>query len=332
MSRIMPFLSSLLASLLLLAGPTAPLAQEPPIDKAKKEGEVVWYTSMGVAENRLIAEAFEKKYSFLKVKAVRANNEQILERSVSEQRAGKHLFDVISTGAFEIHLLKKRGLFAPMEAADIKQFLPGGYDPDRYWVDLYALVNVVAYNTRLVPTERIPKAWEDLLRPYWKGKIGFREAYYAWFAAMLDEMGEDRGRKFMKALSEQELSYQRSQNMITQLVAAGEYDLGFVFENQALRYRKDGAPIEVAPLPFGIKEGRPLAIAKSAPHPSTARLFAEHCLSKDIQAILQDQGRTVSRRDVFKDRLRGMKLVSADPRKAEIAKEIFEDYKKYFLR
>ena len=84
---------------------------------------------------------------------------------------------------------------------------------------------VPAYNTRLVEKEDAPQRLEDLLRPRWKGKLAMDSQSYYWFGALLQHLGEDATIKLMRGLNEQNLHHVRGRRLLTQLVAAGEYDM-----------------------------------------------------------------------------------------------------------
>ena len=86
-------------------------------------------------------------------------------------------------------------------------------------------VMVSAYNTRQVKKEEAPRAVEDLLKPRWKGKLTMDSQSYVWFGTMVQYLGEEAGLRFMKRLNEQNISHQRGRRLMTQLVAAGEFDM-----------------------------------------------------------------------------------------------------------
>ena len=134
----------------------------------------------------------------------------------------------------------------------------------------------------------MPRDHEDLLDPAIEGQaIGFPETQNAWYGTMLRVMGEEKGKKFMQALGRQELQYRASQVLITQFVAAGEFNLGFVYDNQVLRFKKEGAPLGVAPLPFVTKNMHPLGLAATAPHPNAGKLFIDYMLSREAQTLMK---------------------------------------------
>ena len=180
-------------------------ASDNSLELAKKEGRVSFYTSMATTESKLLADAFQAKYPFLRVEITRLSSEKLLQRIIAEQRTGNNLFDVVTNSGMEVHLLAKMGLLARYVSAEAQAFFPDSKDPAGRWVDMYSNLRVITYNTRLVPKERVPRKYEDLLQPVWKGQIGFPEGQYSWYATMLRVMGEDKGRKFMHVLGRQDL-------------------------------------------------------------------------------------------------------------------------------
>ncbi|HEX5019028.1 MAG TPA: hypothetical protein VFX54_00100, partial [Candidatus Binatia bacterium] len=59
------------------------------IEGAKKEGKLVWYTSMAIDTSKPLLDAFLKEYPFIKAELVRAGEEQLMNRILSETRAGR---------------------------------------------------------------------------------------------------------------------------------------------------------------------------------------------------------------------------------------------------
>jgi iron(III) transport system substrate-binding protein len=304
-------------------------ADEKTLELAKKEARVSFYTSMAAIESKLLADAFQVKYPFLRVEITRLSSDKLLQRILTENRAGTNIFDAVTNSAMEVHLLRKGGLLARYASPEAQAFFADSKDPAGYWADMYSNLRVITYNTRLVSKERIPKRYEDLLDPGWKGQIGFPDGQYAWYATMLRVMGEEQGRKFMQALGRQNLHYRNAPVLITQFVAAGEFKLGLVYENQALRFKNQGAPLGLAPLPFVTKNMHPLALAAAAPHPNAGKLFIDFVLSKEGQTLVKSLGRVVSRTDIPQDEFARVKIVAEDVSIADRINQVMDEYKKY---
>jgi iron(III) transport system substrate-binding protein len=319
----------LLIYLAALAPNPVAAADDKTIDLAKKEGRVAFYTSMGADESKLVADTFQAKYPSIRVEITRLGSEKLLQRIITESRAGSHFFDAVTNSGMEIYLLGKTGLLARHLTPDFSLFMADSKDSAGRWVDMYSNLRLIAYNTRLVPKEKIPKRYEDLLEPGWKGQIGFPEGQFSWFATMLKTMGEERGRNFFQGLARQELNYRGAQVLVTQMIAAGEFNAGFSYDTQVLRFRNRGAPIEVAPMPFVTKNIHPIALAAHAPHPNAAKVFIDYVLSKEGQMFIKNLGRVISRSDVPQEEFARMKIISEDVTVADRLNSVMDDYKKY---
>ncbi len=141
------------------------------IEGAKKEGRVVWYGSLSLEDLRKLANAFEKKYPFIKVETFRASGEKVANKIMTEVRAGRYLFDVVATGAFEIWPLQKRGMLGKYISPESKAYGSKFKAADGSWNDLYDNYYVIGWNTNMVSPIEAPKDWNDMLAEKWKGKI-----------------------------------------------------------------------------------------------------------------------------------------------------------------
>jgi len=315
--------------LTLLISSAAWAADEKTIELGKKEGRVSFYTTMGADECKLLVDAFQAKYPAIRVDITRLGSEKLLQRIITEARAGSHFFDAVTNSGMEIYLLAKMGLLANFKTAEFAAFVPDSKDPAGRWVDLYSNLRMIGYNTRAVPKDKIPKRYEDLLEPGWKGQIGFPEGQFSWYATMLKIMGEERGRKFFQGLARQDLNYRGAQVLIAQMISAGEFNLGFTYDTQILRFKSRGAPIDIAPMPFVTKNIHPLALAAHAPHPNAGKVFIDYVLSKEGQLFIKKMGRVISRSDIPQEELARIKLISEDVTIADRLNQVMDDYKKY---
>jgi len=315
--------------LTLLISSAAWAADEKTIELGKKEGRVSFYTTMGADECKLLVDAFQAKYPAIRVDITRLGSEKLLQRIITEARAGSHFFDAVPNSGMEIYLLAKMGLLANFKTAEFVAFVADSKDPAGRWVDLYSNLRMIGYNTRAVPKDKIPKRYEDLLEPGWKGQIGFHEGQFSWYATMLKIMGEERGRKFFQGLARQDLNYRGAQVLIAQMISAGEFNLGFTYDTQILRFKSRGAPIDIAPMPFVTKNIHPLALAAHAPHPNAGKVFIDYVLSKEGQLFIKKMGRVISRSDIPQEELARIKLISEDVTIADRLNQVMDDYKKY---
>ncbi|MGH7827948.1 MAG: ABC transporter substrate-binding protein [Candidatus Binatia bacterium] len=286
------------------------------IEGAKKEGELVLYASMNLEEANIIINKFAEKYPFLKVNLNRTGSEKLLSKVLTEARAKKNFADVIQTVEFSMHTLTKRKILGRYLPAG-NSLYPNEFKEEGYWTTAYYNPYVVAYNTKLVPQERLPKTYEDLLNPVWKGKMMMEGTKVDWFAGMLQIMGRERGLKFMRELAKQQLMLRTGHNLIAQLVAAGEAHFDINIPASSIdRMKETGAPIDwtaLGPAP-AIMVG--IGIAAQPPHPNAARLYVDFVLSKEGQRLMRGFTRLVARSDFAQEQAaatKGMKIVPVNP-------------------
>jgi iron(III) transport system substrate-binding protein len=305
------------------------------IEAAKKEREVVFYTTTNLEEAGAMSGRFKAKYPFLDVNINRAEGERIVTKVLQEARAKKSLVDVMQTPAFYLHALKTRGILGEYSSPE-DRFYPRNFKEEKSWTTTYYNPYVVLYNTKLVSAQNLPKRYEDLLNPFWKNKMILEKDKIDWFTAMLQILGREKGVRYMRDLSRQNPMLRIGQTLITQLVAAGEIALQINANAVSVnRLKQKGAPIDwVAPGPLpGLMVG--VGLVSQAPHPAAARLFIDFLLSKEGQQLYQNAGRLVARSDLPQDesiKLRGAQIVPVDPAWAEnfdedskLLKEIFSN-------
>jgi iron(III) transport system substrate-binding protein len=139
------------------------------IERAKKEGEVVWYTSAGLQDSKPMADVFQKDYPFIQVSIIRAGSGVLINRILNEARAQKGLFDVLNTNDESVLPLKRRGLIARYVSSEAIAYEDDLKDKEGYWHVAYVVPWFLGYNTRMVKKDEVPKNYEELLTPKWKG-------------------------------------------------------------------------------------------------------------------------------------------------------------------
>jgi iron(III) transport system substrate-binding protein len=286
-----------LALLVLLLAISSRAAFSQDVAKAKQEGRIVFYTSWGPTDADYVIKAFEKKYPFLKIDAVRSSSERSLNRLLTEQRAGRFLGDVVSISGLPTDILKEKGALERYESPEASHFPPEWRDPDAMGVGLHQTIYVIGYNSRLVSGDAIPRGYDDLLQARWKGQLGWDPEEYYLFGAILKARGRDKGLEFWRRLAEQNIGFRKGYTLLSELVAAGEYPAAVsLYQHRVDEYTEKGAPIGwVAPNPLVGGEPNRIALLKNAPHPSAAKVFIDFMLSLEGQKLLQDKGRSPGR-------------------------------------
>lgn len=259
------------------------------IEGARREGALSIYASMPVEDMTALVTAFEKKYG-IKPTIWRGGSEELRQRVTTEARAGRFAVDVIDTNGVELEALQREKLLQPVNSPHFADLVPQALLPHREWTATRLNIFAIGYNTNLVKKENIPKAYQDFLKPEWKGKLGIEAEDTDWFAGVVSELGEAEGTKLFKEIVETNgISVRKGHTLLTNLVASGEIPLALtVYNYSAEQLKKKGAPIDWAVIAPAIARPNGMAVAKSAPHPHAAALFFDFLLS-DGQQIMSER-------------------------------------------
>jgi iron(III) transport system substrate-binding protein len=290
------------------------------LDAAKREGEVVFYASMNIAEANIMIAEFEKRYPSIKVKLNRAGSEKLLTRVLTEARAKRVSADIIQTVEFSMHILTRSSVLA-RHISSSDSLYPKNFKEEGFWTTVYYNPYVAAYNTRLVAPRMMPKTYDDLLDPKWKGKLMMEGTKADWFAGMLQIMGQERGLQYMRQLAKQEPMLREGHELLAQLVAAGEGFLDINIPASSVdRVKEKGAPIDWIALGEAPAIMVGIGLASQAAHVNAAKLFIDFALSREGQKLQQGFGRLVARTDLASEQpaaIRQIKMVPVNPALAE---------------
>jgi iron(III) transport system substrate-binding protein len=321
------------AAILLLAGAGSASGGEGTIEQARKERQVVWYTAMNVSDTEAVRKAFRGRYPFLSVTILRAPGEKVRTRILTEARASRFLWDVVSFNLLEIDSLNQEGLLAEYRSPETRTgYAPGAVDPGGRWAAIYVRQYVIGYNTKLVAAEQAPKDWPDLLAPQWSGQLALDESEVEWYGAMLEYWGREKGLRFMRALSRQNPQPRRGHSLLSRLLVAGEFPLALVLASEVDQEKRRGAPVEwVRSLDPIVTSASQIAIAARAPHPQAARLFVDFVLSREGQGIIASRGRVPARAD-SRGAVEPLKLHHVHPRLAREFERYEDEFREIFGR
>src|SRR5262245_35992091 len=304
-------------------------------EQARKEGEVVWYTAMNVPDTEPLRAGFAKRHPSIAVAVLRAPGEKVRTRILTETRAGRNAWDVVSFNLLDMDALNREGLLAAYASPEVKSgYPPGAVDPDGRWAAIYVRQYIIGYNTRLVKQGEAPKDWSDLLAPHWAGKLALDESDVEWYAAMLDYWGREKATRYMQALSRQKPQQRRGHSLLTRLLVAGDFPLALVHASEIEKEKQEGAPVEwVRTLDPIVTSPSQVAISAKAPHPAAARLFVDFLLSREGQAVIQSRGRVPARTDLPSSPDAGtLKVHYVDPRLAPQFNQYEKEFREIFGR
>jgi len=288
-------LGSAFSTRVMSAAPPASAVTPELIAAAKKEGQVVWYTSIDLKLSERIGKAFEAKYPGITCKVERSGAERLLQRISQEYAANVHAVDVVnSSDASLLVYWKGEDMLAPYVPEDVAKFYPAEHkDVDGTFASFRVFLCIIAYNTNMVKKEEAPKSFADLLDPKWKGKIvKAHPGYSGTIMTATYQVSRDIGWGYYEKLAQQSIMQVQSAADPPKKIALGERAImADGVEYLIFAEKESGQPVE----PVYATEGTPLIIGpnglfKAAPNPNAARLFQSFSFSPECQQLCIDVG------------------------------------------
>jgi iron(III) transport system substrate-binding protein len=261
-------------------------------DGARREGKLLWYTTMILDQRaRPLTQAFQKKYPFINVQTVQLDTGPLIQRALGEFAAKKFDLDMIEGSLPALLALKGVNALANFRSPQIAGLPPAVVDPEGYFAADREAPLGLGYNTTLMNEAQAPKSLDDLLNPALKGKLATNDSVQG--AAYFGAVAMEKGDKFLRQLAAQQITVysNMSSNAVTDLVASGVAVATFPTSvGQVVSRRDQGAPLAWTPLGYAITVLGVLAPLANAPHPNAAALFLDFLISDDGQRIMISTG------------------------------------------
>jgi len=263
------------------------------IEAARKEGRIVFYSSMDLPVGEKLGKAFEAAYPGITMQIERSGSERLFQRIDQEFASNIRAADVINTSdASHTIPWKKNGWLAAFVPEEVAKHFPAQYrDPE----GMYALTRIwlssIAYNTNLVKPEEAPKSFADLLDSKWAGKmVKGHPAYSGTIMTTTFQIVRELGWDYYEKLAKQRVMQVQSSTDPPKKLALGERAvMADGNEYNVVLLKEAGRPVE----PIYPSEGTPTisgptAIFASAPHPNAARLFQAWLHTRETQQFFID--------------------------------------------
>jgi len=263
-------------------------------EAAKSDRQVVWYTSLNVADNEKITAAFSKKYPGVEVNVNRQSANSILQKVLTERRAGKGIADVVLVGAEYLDLLQNQGIFQKYNSNEWKA------EKGDFWTATYMSVHSIAFNKNLLAADAAPRRYQDLLQERWRDKLAVNLGNPTWIYSMLDFFGKDKGSEFLKKLAALNPRAYRGTTLLMQSVIAGDAEVGVALNHDGvIAFINKKAPVALSSIqdPLYV-DMHGIGILGNAQHSNAARLLVDFIVSKEGQTILAELDKTTVRDDV----------------------------------
>jgi ABC-type Fe3+ transport system substrate-binding protein len=267
--------------------------------KAKQEGNLIIYSVWDVEHLRAITEAFMKRYPGIKATYWQGRNPEIVTRVLTEFQGGQASVDIVlSDNAPPV--IRAAGAVMPYETVQ-KQVLYI-HDPTMPVVSLQ--IQALAYNTKKMKPGDLPKTWEDVSNPKYKGLVALDDPMRAGplssMLAGLREQWKDETRfnNFVKGLKALNVPVHKSTSAMFRLVISGEYSICMpALLHDVMEEKEKHTPIDYVKTASPVVFPRMAAIYAKAPNVNAAKLFAEWAISTEGQKVIDSVGRESARND-----------------------------------
>jgi len=272
---------------------------------------VMVYTPFPVGTAEGLASAFEKKTG-IKVEQIKEGTTRVYSRLRAEKGFPRADVWIGGGGMVPFITAANEGLLEPYVPKGLEN-LPATRgnlvlrDVEWRWVGAAIIALGYAYNPEKMSESELPKKWEDLADPKWKGEIMMWDpaasgtAMLFLQAALLrsrQETGNDEaGWKFLKAFYANMKRY-AEEGPPSLMVSRGEIKIGIHFEHQVLQSLQENKDPQVVQekmrtLRWTLPPGSPvivdpIALVKNAPHSENGKKYIDFVMSPEGQAIINE--------------------------------------------
>lgn len=300
-------MKTLLLALLGAALLWQPVFAQPPsaldmqlVEGAKKEEKLVFYTTMDLPQTVDLAYRFVQKYPFLRIDLHPSETETLVKKVQSEARSGFPLWDVLIGGGGLFQPLFEEHLVASYHSRQRRGVSDALVDGDGYWAGYYINPYVLGYNTTAVKPEQIPKNYDDLLDPRWKGnRIAIDSTAHGLLRGFAATWGEDKAIAYLKRLADQQPVMSHASITAVESMSTGNVSMVIARAPVIQGYKRDfGAPVDWISLEPVVAQLDAVLMSAQSPHPNAARLFVDFALSEEGQNALAEVQQIPVRRDM----------------------------------
>jgi ABC-type Fe3+ transport system substrate-binding protein len=283
----------------VLARPRSVLDMEL-VEGAKKEKKLVFYTTMDLPQSIEVVRDFVQKYPFLGLELHPLEAETLVKRIQHEARSGMSTWDVLLGGGGSFQPLLKANLVVSYLSAQREALSDALNESEGYWSGYYINPYVLGYSTTSVKDDEIPKKYDELLEPRWKGnRIAIDSTAHGLLRGLAAAWGEDKAVAYLKRLADQQPVMARASITAVDSLHTGNVSMVIARAPVIQGYKKKlASPIDWLFLEPIVAQIEAVMLSAQSSHPNAARLFVDFVLSKEGQSILAGVQQIPIRRDM----------------------------------
>lgn len=289
--------------LVLIIAPPAIAQDAKLLEAARKEGKLVVYGTMQNDIFELLQSAFLKKTG-IAIDYWRTSSTKVLERALSEARAGKAAFDLVMSTEDSMRILLKEGILARYDSPLNKDFPKEAIDPQLGPRARNHIVGIV-YNREALKPVDAPKSLEDLVKPQYRGKLVMADPTLhtttaQWLTNVHKLLGKEKADKFVRDLAAMKPTLVESFNPAADRLTSGEFAVGITYVYYVyLNGIKRGAPLDYVRTGKFLGDASYMSLFHKAPHPNAAKAFIDFFLDEESMNLMAKAGEFVNRKGVY---------------------------------
>jgi iron(III) transport system substrate-binding protein len=325
----------LIVMLCLAAFSSGAAAQPISLEAARKEGKVFVYGTIVPQVMSQIEKSFEAKYG-INIEYWRGDATKVVDRVLTEWRAGKPGFDMVIGARGPLSLAKADGVYAKFAPASAAHFPAKFKDKDGQLTAWRITPVGILYNTELVKATEAPKSLDDLLDSKWRGRISMpdpsRHASTATYLWNLQQIKGDKWQEFVRALAKQKPLLVESYSSVPNAIVRGEASIGISYIQYAGQTK---GPISFAPISQVFADPSDAALSARAANPNAAKFLIEYLCSPEGQKKVTEFNEFVLSPGIFPpiqgaDKIMGDIRLLEDP-SAEQLQKLQSDFRQWFV-
>ena len=253
------------------------------------------YSIIHDEETEALTKLFTAKTG-IPVSYLRATTGELVNRVITEKNDPQA--DILLGGASSYHIQADKEGALESYASPLAKNLPSyAVASDNTWTGFCVLTLGIGVNSKRFaekfPGTPLPKTWEDLLNPAFKGEIVLNNPAasstgYIFVQNQLQRLGDEKGWEYLLALTKNVGQFPDSGSAPAKLLGTGEYALGVSYLHALAKYNAQGFSVKPIAPPQSAGDVDCVSIMKNTKNLSAAKKFVDFMLSVEAQELMSE--------------------------------------------
>jgi iron(III) transport system substrate-binding protein len=252
--------------------------------------KVTVYTSLETDETVKYLEIARKDLPDLDINIIRLSTGELGARMLAEKN-NPQADCIWGWAVTNMEQFIPAGMIEPYKPKGVEKLDQRFVHPKDYYTGIDYYIAAFCVNTKVLQEKGLPmpKGWNDLLNPKFKGLIAMPNPVasgtgFLQIASLLQMYGAKEGKEdgweFLKKLDKNMGEYIKSGSRPAKMTAQGEFAVGASFDFPVAQQKKEGFPVEVVfPAEGAGYEVEANALLKGAKNPNAGKKFLDWAIS-----------------------------------------------------